>query len=137
MQLSSNGDSSRNTTNDYRRLQFLPIVTDRATILGDSESAEAAVTNLDDRLTLPTQNDFSVSPMSTCQQVSFQDRNESISSTSGTIVKSSQTPLYSQYRPNPVTVELSDALSKEDRYGRGRKSSNVSWIESFGHVESP
>jgi hypothetical protein len=137
MQPSRNGDSSRNTTNEYRRLQFRPTAADRVTTLAEVELEEAAVVNLDNGLALPPQNESSVSPMTTCQQVAIQDRNESISSSSGNIGESNQTPLYPQSRPNHANAELSDAVSKDDRSGRGRKSSNVSWIELFEHVKSP
>jgi hypothetical protein len=137
MQPSRNGDSSRNTTNEYRRLQFRPTAADRVTILAEIESEEAAVVNLDYGLTLPPHNESSVSPMTTCQQVAIQDRNESISSPSRNIVESNQAPLYPQSCPNHANAELSDAVSKGDRSGRGKKSSNVSGIESFRDIKSP
>jgi hypothetical protein len=92
MQPSRNDDSSRNTTNEYRRLQFRPTAADRVSILAEIESEEAAVVNLDNGLTLPPQNESSVSPRTTYQQVAIQDRNESISSPSGNIGESNKHP---------------------------------------------
>jgi hypothetical protein len=134
MQLSSNDESSRNTTNQYRRLQFRPIATDRATILAEIESEEVAVVNLEYRLALISKP---VSPMITYRQVSTQDHSESISSPPENIPKRSQTPLYPSSLYNPMNAELADALLGEGRSGRGRKSSKVSSIELFRYTKSP